>query len=102
MKEYIPVELWKDTFNKPPSLIFVERVPLSKIKIDKRLFAHQNEVDPSQVDFIAKHFDIDFWMPIMVSPEYYLLDGQHRLQVAKRLGLKFIDVVISTEKRHHA
>ena len=90
---YIPVELWVDTF-RPPSFTFVRKVPLSKIKIDKSLFSWQNEVDPSQVDFIVKNFDVDFWMPILVNSDYFLLDGQHRLQVAKRLGLKYIDVVI--------
>ena len=98
MKNYIPVDLWKDTFNKPPVLVFVEKVPLSKIKIDKSLFSFQNEVDPQQVDFIANNFDIDFWMPIRVDPDYFLLDGQHRLQVARRLGLKYIDVVIDNER----
>jgi hypothetical protein len=87
-----------------PSFTFVERVPLSKIKIDKSLFAWQNNVDPSKVNFIIKNFDIDFWMPVTVNPDYYLLDGQHRLKVARKMGLKYIDVVIDneTEKRHHA
>lgn len=100
MRDYIPVELWRDTF-KPPSFTFVKKVPLNKIKIDKNLFAWQNEVDPSQVDFIAENFDPDFWMPVTVNSEYYLLDGQHRLQVARKMRLKYIDVVIDneTEKR---
>ena len=102
MRDYIPVELWKDSY-KLPYFTFIERVPVSKIKIDKGLFAWQNEVDLSQVDFITKNFDIDFWMPITVNQDYYLLDGQHRLQVAEKLGLKYIDVVIDneTKKRHH-
>jgi hypothetical protein len=99
MKNYIPVELWKSTFSKPPFLVFVEKVPLSKIKIDKSLFSFQNEVDPEHVNFMAKNFDIDFWMPIIVTPDYFLLDGQHRLQVAKKLGLKYIDVVIDSEHK---
>jgi hypothetical protein len=107
MRDYIPVELWRDTYENPQvahSFTFVERVPVSQIKIDKNLFAWQNEVDTSQVDFIADNFDIDFWMPVTVNPDYFLLDGQHRLQVAEKLGLKYIDVVIDyeTEKRQHA
>jgi hypothetical protein len=104
MKKYIPIELWKETFVKQPFFTLVERVPLSKIRIDKSLFSFQNNIDPSQVDFIVNNFDIDFWMPITVNPEYYLLDGQHRLQVAKKMGLKYIDVVIcnQTEKRQDA
>jgi len=81
-REYIPVQLWKDSY-KPPFFTFVERVPISKIKIDKKFFAWQNKVNPIHVDFIVENFDSDFWMPIIVNPDYYLLDGQHRLQVAK-------------------
>ncbi len=98
MRDYIPVELWKDSY-KPPTFCFVERVPISSIAIDKKYFAWQNEVDPTQVDFIAENFDIDFWMPVIVNPEFYLLDGQHRLQVAEKLGLKYIDVVIDNETK---
>ena len=102
MKNYIPVELWRTTYTRPQiaeSFTFVEKVPLSKIKIDKSLFSWQNEVSPSHVDFIVENFDIDFWMPILINSEYFLLDGQHRLQVAKKLGLKYIDVVIDKERK---
>jgi ParB-like chromosome segregation protein Spo0J len=34
------------------------------------------------------------WIPITVNKELYLLDGQHRLEAAKRMKLKYIDVVI--------
>jgi hypothetical protein len=97
MKNYIPADLWKDTYKSPQmerSFTFVEKVPLSKIKIDKSLFSFQNDVSPSFVDFITANFDKDFWMPILVNAEFFLLDGQHRLQVAKKLGLKYIDVAI--------
>lgn len=102
MKNYIPAELWKGTYTNSTicqSFTFVEKVPLSKIKIDKSLFSWQNEVSPSHVDFIVENFDIDFWMPILINSEYFLLDGQHRLQVAKKLGLKYIDVVIDKERK---
>jgi ParB-like chromosome segregation protein Spo0J len=33
-------------------------------------------------------------MPILVNTDFFLLDGQHRLQVAKKLGLKYVDVAI--------
>lgn len=95
-RDYIPVQLWKDSY-KPPFFTYVERVPISKIKIDKRLFAWQNEVNTFQVDFIVENFDIDFWMPIIVNSDYFLLDGQHRLQVANKLQLKYIDIVIAEE-----
>jgi len=102
MKNYISADLWKDTYKSPQierSFTFVEKVPLSKIKIDKRLFSFQNEVSPSLVDFIVENFDKDFWMPILVNSDFFLLDGQHRLLVAKKLGLKYIDVAIVKERR---
>jgi ParB-like chromosome segregation protein Spo0J len=37
---------------------------------------------------------LNFWTPITLDEEGYLLDGQHRLEAAKRMGLKYIDVVI--------
>jgi hypothetical protein len=102
-KKYIPIsEIWKETYSRPPvaiSFTLVEKVPITEIKIDKRLFSWQNKVDKSQVDFIIKNFDQDFWMPILVNRCYFLLDGQHRLRVAKRMGLEFIDVVIDKENR---
>lgn len=102
MKIYIPVELWRDTYTNPQiakSFTFIERVPLSDIKIDKSLFSWQNEVSPSQVDFMVENFNVDFWMPILINSDYFLLDGQHRLQAAKKLGLKYIDVVIDNERK---
>ena len=102
MKNYIPVELWRDTYTNPQlskAFTFVEKVPLSKIKIDKNLFSWQNKVSLSRVNFIVENFDIDFWMPILISPNYFLLDGQHRLQVARKLGLKYIDAVIDNERK---
>lgn len=101
MKTYIPVELWKSTYTDPAiaeTFTFVEKVPLSKIRIDKKLLSWQNEVSPSFVDFIVENFDIDFWMPILVNPDYFLLDGQHRLQAARIMGLKYIDVVMDRER----
>lgn len=102
MKNYIPVDLWRDTYTNPQiakSFTFVEKVPLSTIKIDKSLFSWKNEVNLSLVDFIVRNFDIDFWMPIVINSDYFLLDGQHRLQVAKNLGLKYIDVIIDNERK---
>jgi hypothetical protein len=101
-KKYVPIgEIWKEAYSSPQlmkSFTLVERVPLINVKIDKKFFSWPNEVDFEQVDFIIKNFDQDFWMPIMVNKDYFLLDGQHRLQVAKQLGLKFIDVVIVDQR----
>jgi hypothetical protein len=82
------------------SFVLLERGPLTKIKIDKKLFSWQNGVDVSQVNFILMNFNRDFWMPILVNRDYFLLHGQHRLQVAKRIGLEFIDAVIDNERAY--
>lgn len=97
-KNYIPVKKhWFDMFTRhfqEQYWLPKSRVPLSKIKIDKNLFSYQNEVSESTVLDIAYNFDDELWMPITVNQKYYLLDGQHRLAVAKRLGLEYIDVVV--------
>ena len=77
----------------------IERVPLSRISIDKSLFSWQNEVDSSRVEFIQANFNRDFWMPILVNRDYFLLDGQHRLEAAKRMGLQYIDVAIDNYRQ---
>jgi hypothetical protein len=101
-KNYIPIGIiWKETYSRPEimaSFTLVEKVPLSKIITDKSLFSWQNEVDSFQVEFILENFDRDFWMPILVNEDFFLLDGQHRLEVAKRKGLEFIDVVIDKQR----
>ena len=71
-----------------------EKVPVSTIKVNKSLFSFQNDVSLSQVDSMVQEFNVDLWIPITVNPEYFLLDGQHRLKTAEKLGLKYIDVVI--------
>lgn len=72
----------------------VEKVPISKIKIDSRLFSYPNEIDVTNVEHIVENFELDLWAPVLVNEEYYLLDGQHRLEIAKRMQLTHIDVVV--------
>ena len=102
-KKYIPMgEIWKETYLRPQvmeSFQLVEKVPIANITIDKRLFFWENEVDLAHVDFILKNFDPDFWMPILINGDCFLLDGQHRLQVAKRMGLEYIDAIIDIERK---
>lgn len=97
-QKYIPtLDLWRSMFLQScfgGRWTIKEKVSISEIKIDKSLFSFQNEVSQSQVDSMVEEFSIDYWIPITVNPEYYLLDGQHRLQTAERLGLRYIDVVI--------
>ena len=71
-----------------------DKVSIDTIKIDKGLLAYQNEVDHKQVLDMLVNFDQELWMPVLVNERNYLLDGQHRLQVAKQLCLKYIDIIV--------
>jgi len=97
MRNYIPVKKhWLamcTKFDKPywtPAL----RLPIEQIKIDKSLFDYQNEVSQSDVLYMLMNFDRDAWMPITIDKNYYLLDGQHRLALARLMGIRYIDAVI--------
>lgn len=98
-KKYVPVELW-NTCNDPGinrRFSLIRKVPLISIKYDQKYFP--NKVDFSIVDFIVENFSVDYWYPIFVNPNYYLIDGQHRFQAANRLGLKYMDVVVDMEAK---
>jgi len=74
--------------------VIVKKVPVSQIKIDKSLFSFNNKVNSTEIEWICKEFHIGAWYPVMVNSENFLLDGQHRLAAAKKMKLKYIDVVI--------
>lgn len=44
------------------------------------------------------NFEEEAWQPIHVNQDYYLLDGQHRLRLAFRTGMKYIDVIMEKKK----
>lgn len=97
MRNYIPVKKhWVEMvtrFDKPywmPALKF----PIEKIKIDKSLFAYQNKISQSDVLYMLMNFDRNAWMPITLNKDHYLLDGQHRLELARQMGLSYIDAII--------
>ena len=97
MPIYIPVKKhWFEMytrFDKPywtPALKF----PIEKIKIDKSLFDYQNEVSQSDVLYMLMNLDRNAWMPIIINKDQYLLDGQHRLELARLMGMMYIDAVI--------
>jgi len=97
MRNYIPVKkYWFEMYTRfdksyyTPALKF----PIEKIMIDKSLFDYQNEVSQSDVLYMLMNFDRDAWMPITINKNYYLLDGQHRLELARLMGMLYIDTVI--------
>ena len=101
-KEYIESPYWfkEMTVMKkyPKAFKPVNKVEINKIKINSTLFAYNNPIYNDTVDGIVNDFYIDAWEPIWVNPEMFLLDGQHRLCAAKKIGLKYIDVIIHDEK----
>lgn len=91
---------WKEMYKRPEfngKWTSVDCVPLSDIIIDKSLFSNPNDVDYEQVKFILNNFEKELWIPILVNLKYFLLDGQHRLQAARALGLEFIDVIVQDD-----
>lgn len=97
-KKYIPAPSFLKNIYLQPNTIrqwtINDKFPISEIKIDKTLFSFQNDVDLVQVELMLENFNLDFWEPIMINENYFLLDGQHRLKTAQKLGLRFIDTVI--------
>jgi len=97
MPNYMPVRKhWREMYTKFDKPYFTPKLkfPIGSIKIDKSLFAFQNKVSLSDVLYMLMNFDREAWMPILLNKDYYLLDGQHRLELARQMGLSFIDVII--------
>jgi len=71
-----------------------DKVKIDNIIVDKSLHCQKNDILESTIIKIISNFDLLFWIPITINKDYFLLDGQHRLEAAKRMKLKFIDVII--------
>jgi len=78
--------------------ISIDKVRIKKIKVAKKLFDFQNELDDNQVTYMINNFEKEAWEPILINSDYYLLDGQHRLRLTFRTGMKYIDVVMRKRK----
>jgi DNA adenine methylase len=97
--DYIPAldfnkkDLFVKNFDKP-YWIPKDKVLIDEIKIDKKLMSYDNPIYDFTINPIITNFDIYNWIPITVNKDFFLLDGQHRLEAAKRMKLKYIDVVI--------
>lgn len=81
-----------DNFYKSYSLS--RKVWINTIKIDKKRFSFNNPISQYTIDNIVNNFDLDFWDPIIISEDNFLLDWQHRLKACKILNIKYIDVII--------
>lgn len=99
-KAYIPSPDYLTSMYVKPEFngrwVVVPKIPIDKIKVDKALFSHQNEINWADVNSITEDFEIGAWFPIMVNPNLFLLDGQHRLAAAQKMKLKYLDVVVDS------
>lgn len=77
----------------------IKKYPIDKIKFNKKYLSFANKVREEDVNWIINDFHIEGWEPIFLNPRYYLIDGQHRLAAAKRMGLKYMDAVIIDEEK---
>lgn len=102
--DYIPAADWQDTclmLSKTDDLfnwLQIKKVSVKKIKVDKSLLDYPNDVNEDEVTYMLNNFYEDAWEPIFINENYFLLDGQHRLRLAQRIGLKYIDVVMKKRK----
>lgn len=95
MKDYIPCpQHWKDMFEKYPFYNVISKFPVKNIRRKKLV----NQVDRKEVFFMLLNFEKEAWMPIMLDENSFLIDGQHRLELARQMGLLYIDVVVRNDK----
>ena len=75
----------------------IESVPLADIVIDMR---YQRNLSPKKVSLIAKNFDAAIAGVLVLSlrPDgnMYIIDGQHRLEAMRKLGIKEARCMIVT------
>jgi hypothetical protein len=97
-KTYIPSPDYLTSMYSNPQFnrrwVVVTKIPIQKIKVDKSLFSFQNDVNWNDVEYMCENFEQGAWYPVMVNPDYFLLDGQHRLAAARKMNLKYIDAVV--------
>lgn len=97
MRDYIPVKKhWFEMYTKFDKPYFIPQLkfPVEKIKIDKSYYADKQEIFKTDMFYMLVNFDREAWTPVLINTDYHLLDGYHRIEVAKQMGLAFIDVII--------
>lgn len=95
-QNYIPCSdaLWGDTAKQIYNI--VEKFPIAKIKYDKENYP--NELKLSKIMYMYDNFYPFAFDPITIDENSELKDGQHRLELAKWFGWKFIDVFVEKNK----
>lgn len=102
-KKYIPCPSYYLNFSVVNNIVPgfctpLRKFPIDKIKFNKKYLAYANKIRTKDVEEIVKNFYIEAWEPVFLTPKFYLTDGQHRLTAARKMGLKYIDVVIIDEQ----
>ena len=96
MKKYIPCEKhWKDMFAQYPMFKVMEKFPLSMIKRKKL----KNSLDAGAVLYILLNFNKEAWMPLTLNEQHFLIDGQHRFELAKQMCLEYFYVFIQSKSK---
>lgn len=95
---YLWKEMWINASKRDSDWdwIPIDKVRIRKIKNDKKFLP--NEVDDDQISYMINNFDEEIWEPISINEDYCLLDGQHRLRLAFRTGMKYIDAIMEKRK----
>lgn len=94
--KYVPVKKhWIEMYEQYSFYKTLKKFPINKIQI-KPLW---NKVDKKEVFYILMNFDREAWMPVTLDINYFLIDGQHRLELAREFGMEFIDAVVYDEEK---
>lgn len=96
LPDYIPVSNIYSSYKLMGEML--RKIPLDKLRIDKSRVSFANDIIEDTVDTIVHHFDGDWWLPIFIDKDYCIRDGQHRITAAKKMGLKYIDVLLLNEE----
>jgi hypothetical protein len=97
-KHYIPVdafflEMFANAF--PKDCTAVRRFPIKNIRFNKRLLPYNyTGIDYEEVDYLVNNFYLESWEPFKVNKDYYLIDDRNRLEAAKRMKLRYVDIII--------
>lgn len=97
MRDYIPVKRhWFEMYTKFDKPYFTPHLkfPIEKIEVDTSYYADKQKAFKDDMLYILVNFDREVWTPLLINKDYRLLDGYHRIEVAKQMGLAFVDVVI--------
>lgn len=77
-----------------PEVAAISVVAVSEMYVDP---TYQRPLDERHVDKIVRKYAPELWMPLLVAPMprgYAVVEGQHRYEAAKRLGIMLLPCVV--------